>query len=101
MHVTPSNMNGWSFFTEGSSPTAGTLVAGPPGAPIGSGSARLPVSALTQGQSLGTGAYAGTRLADITALGYSSHRETGSSLAVQHSGISMRPRRRALSYCKI
>ncbi len=70
--ITPSALGGWFFFNEGAN-GSGTFVSGPATAPLGIGSARLTVDA-TGRESLGTQAYSGTRLADITTLSYSSYQ---------------------------
>jgi hypothetical protein len=69
-------MKGWAFVEE--IPNGdGELVNGPSVPPLGSGSARLVVDA-TGRQLLLNQAHAGTRLAEITTLGYSTYRTSGS-----------------------
>jgi hypothetical protein len=78
--VTPSNMQGWVFVKESPSPVgpgSGTLVSGPGTPPLGSGSARLTVSAASEGQAVVKTAFQGTRLATLTRLEYSTYRTTG------------------------
>lgn len=72
--VTPANMAGWRWIEEDTAAGGGMLTTGPAVPPLGTGSARLAVD--------GTGrfilshlGYAGTRLADITSLAYSSYSE--------------------------
>jgi hypothetical protein len=79
--VSPSNMQGWAFFDDNGAGGTGQLVSGPGSAPLGNGSAELAVSASAQGYALGTGAYDGTKLADITSLSYWSY-QTGPTLAI-------------------
>lgn len=57
------------------------MVTGPATPPLGSGSAELAVTSSNQGYALGTLAYAGTPLADITDLGYWSY-QPGPTLAI-------------------
>lgn len=66
--VTPTASGGWFFFNEGAT-GSGSFVAGPGTPPLGIGSARLTVDS-TGRHAIGTQAYAGTRLADITRLTY-------------------------------
>ncbi len=73
--VSPADMNGWAFFEEVPNAT-GSLVAGPATPPLGEGSARMTLDA-TGRELLGTVAYAGTRLDQITNLAYSSYRASG------------------------
>lgn len=56
-------------------------MTGPGTPPLGSGSAELSVTASNQGFALGTAAYDGTKLADITDLGYWSY-QPGPTLAI-------------------
>jgi len=79
--VTPGNMQGWSFFDDNGNGGTGMLVNGPATPPLGTGSAELAVSDSTQGYALGTAAYAGTPLSDITDLGYWSY-QPGPTLAI-------------------
>ncbi len=84
--VRPTAMNGWGFFSEGpvGSSQSGELVTGPATPPLGSGSAELSVDG-TGRMSLGTLAFAGTRLDQLTELSYSAYRssvDAGNNLAV-------------------
>ena len=79
--VTPTNMQGWAFFDDNGNGGTGVMVSGPAMPPRGTGSAELAVSSLSQGYALGTGAYAGTALADITSLSYWSY-QPGPTLAI-------------------
>lgn len=79
--VTPLNMQGWGFFDDNGNGGLGALVTGPGTPPLGAGSAQLAVTSSDQGYALGTGAYDGTRLQDITNLSYWSY-QTGPTLAV-------------------
>ncbi|MFI5394004.1 MAG: right-handed parallel beta-helix repeat-containing protein [Candidatus Binatia bacterium] len=77
--VTPSNMNGWASFDDyGSGTGSFALVDGPGTAPLGRGSAQLTVDSIAR-WAVGTLAYAGTRLDQITALSYDAYRTSGSS----------------------
>src|SRR5689334_18838766 len=77
--VTPANMAGWRWMEEDSSAGSGMLVTGPAIPPVGSGSAKIAVDA-TGRFILSNLAYAGTRLADITSLAYSSFSEGASAI---------------------
>ena len=79
--VSPATMQGWSFFDDNGNGGTGQMVTGPATPPLGTGSAELAVSASNQGYALGTGAYAGTPLADITDLSYWSY-QPGPTLAI-------------------
>lgn len=79
--IGPSSSD-WFFFNEGAS-GSGAYVSGPTGA-TGAGSAELAVD-LTGRENLGTVAYAGTKLGDLTTLTYRSYRSSpnpGNVLAV-------------------
>jgi hypothetical protein len=69
---------GWVSLNEGPAGSSGgvAFVAGPAPAPLGVGSARLSVDG-TARQILSTQAFAGTRLADISSLAYSTHGPSG------------------------
>ena len=73
--VWPPNQNGWVFFND--SPGVGTgsggFTHGPATPPLGVGSAFLTVDSQAR-HALGTGAYAGTRMDDVTELRYSSYQ---------------------------
>ncbi len=75
--VSPGDMQGWGFVEEVATGT-GTLTLGPAVPPLGTGSARLTVDS-TGREILGTQAYAGTALADIDVLTYSTYRSSGSA----------------------
>jgi len=79
--VTPANMHGWAFIDDNGHGGVGQMVSGPGTPPLGSGSAELSLSASNQGYMLATGAYTGTKLSDITNLGYSSY-QSGPLLAI-------------------
>lgn len=73
--VRPDDMHGWAFFTE-TGTGSGAMEFGPGTPPLGAGSARLTVDDAAGGQVLGIGAYQGLRLADITALSYSTYTDS-------------------------
>ncbi len=75
--VWPGDMRGW-FFLQETPNGSGQMVAGPDSPPLGAGSANLIVDA-TGGVILGVADYAGTPLADIDALTYSTYRTSGSA----------------------
>src|SRR3954469_17604901 len=79
--VKPSAMNGWAFADDNGNGGIGQLVSGPATPPLQTGSARLAVAATNQGYVLGTLAFSGTRLDQITTLGYSSF-QPGPTLAI-------------------
>jgi hypothetical protein len=77
--VSPGNMNGWTIYTTDSSGTlntgsgTGNFVTGPPTPPLGTGSGHLQTPAgggdqTVQFRNIG---FAGTKIADLTSLGYS------------------------------
>ena len=74
--VSPNNMHGWVFFEDNNGgPGTGHMVTGPADPPLGSGSAQLTVAPATvpvpiDRQALGTQAYQGTMISDITSLNY-------------------------------
>ena len=78
--VSPANMNGWLFFNEGATGTGG-FETGPDTPPLGEGSANLIVDS-TGRHNLGTQAYAGTRLDQISELRYSTFKNTNSNQAI-------------------
>ncbi|HEV7904764.1 MAG TPA: thrombospondin type 3 repeat-containing protein [Pyrinomonadaceae bacterium] len=78
--VTNANLNGWFFFNEGAN-GSGQFEVGPATPPLGGGSANLIVDA-TGRHSLGTQAYAGTRLDQITEMRYSTFKNTNPDQAV-------------------
>jgi hypothetical protein len=72
----------WSFFTENTAAAqTGEYGTGPAPAPLGTGSAQISLTASNEGMALGTLAYAGTPLADLTQLHYSSY-QSGSPQAI-------------------
>lgn len=73
--VTSANMQGWAFVQE-TATGAGSLVAGPLGQPMGTGSANLIVNAVG-GMLFGAPNHAGVRLSNITTLSYSTFRSSG------------------------
>ncbi len=77
--ITPSNLGGWRWMEEDTAAGGGMLVTGPATPPLGTGSARLAVDG-TGRFILSNLAYAGTRLADITNLSYSSYSEGASTI---------------------
>lgn len=88
--VSPSNMNGFVFFPEGpaGSFSTGTLVQGPPTPPLGIGSARFTLD--SQGrETLGTFAFAGTRLDAITKLQYSSYQNNSKNPGAANIAITL------------
>ncbi|HYO99324.1 MAG TPA: thrombospondin type 3 repeat-containing protein [Pyrinomonadaceae bacterium] len=78
--VSPANMNNWFFFNEGANGSGGFEI-GPATTPLGDGSAFLIVDA-TGRHNLGTQAFAGTRLDQITELRYSTYKNTNPDQAV-------------------
>lgn len=75
--VTPGNMQGWAFFDDNGNGGSGSMVSGPATPPAGAGSAELSLTAANQGYALGNGGFSGTRLADLTSLGYSTYVQQG------------------------
>lgn len=75
--VWPGDMRGWAFVQETAVGT-GQMVAGPDAPPLGGGSANLTVNS-TGGMILGVADFAGTPLADIETLTYSTYRTAGSA----------------------
>jgi hypothetical protein len=73
--VSPANLNGWFFFDDNPGVGVGTggFEEGPGTPPLGAGSAFLQVDA-TARHALGTFAYAGTRLDDLSELQYGSYQ---------------------------
>ncbi len=72
--VKPSTPNGWTFALE--APTgSGEFTAGPGQPPLGIGSVQL-VASSTGAYSIGTNAFAGLRLDQLTQLTYSTYRST-------------------------
>ncbi|MGN6698057.1 MAG: InlB B-repeat-containing protein [Thermomicrobiales bacterium] len=72
--VSQSNLQGWGFYNDTDNTSRPPDFVGGPGTPpLGTGSAHLAVDS-TGREILATGAYASTRLADITDLSYSAYR---------------------------
>ena len=81
--VSPIAPNAWGFGQEVATGT-GSFVAGPATAPLGAGSARMTLDA-TGREVLGTLAYSGTLLSQLTTLEYSTYRSSadpGDNLAI-------------------
>ena len=77
--VSPANMNGWGFVDDLTDlPIAGAFTPGPMTPPLENGSAELAVDS-TGREILGTQAYSGTRLDQISALTYSAYRTSGTT----------------------
>jgi hypothetical protein len=75
--ITPTDMQGWGFATEGGAGGTGALVLGPGAPPAGSGSAQLGVTGSDQGVILGAAVMQGLRLSDLAQLQYSTYRQAG------------------------
>ena len=88
--VSPGDMHGWQFIDDAtngacSDPTRCALVAGPGSPPLGSGSAELATPAAADGKALVLRGFAGTRFDHLTALAYSTYRQSadpGHNLAI-------------------
>jgi hypothetical protein len=80
--VEPSSLHGWVDFDDlpGTGTGSGGFVDGPGTAPLGAGSAFLTVDALGR-HALGTTAYIGTRMDDITELKYWSYQNNNINTA--------------------
>jgi hypothetical protein len=78
--VSNSNLNGWFFFNEGAN-GSGQFELGPATPPLGAGSANLIVDA-TGRHNIGTQAYAGTPISQISELRYSTYKNTNPDQAV-------------------
>ena len=78
--VSPDSMRGWAFYDDQAGvPCSGVtcaLVSGPATPPLGTGSAQLSTASASSGNALILADYAGTRLDQITALRYSTYRES-------------------------
>ena len=84
--VSPADQHGWAFFDDdpGVGTGSGSFVAGPGTPPLGVGSARLQVDDMGR-FALGTTAYAGTRMSDITGLIYNSYQNNNVNTVVAPS----------------
>jgi len=79
--VSPGNLNGWAFYTTNSSGIIGTgsgtgdFVTGPATPPLGTGSAHLATASGAGDGSvqLRNSSWAGTKIADLTSLSYSTY----------------------------
>lgn len=83
--VTPSAMNGWFFYDDGSPGGIGNLVTGPGTPPLGTGSVQLATPLGTARENITTQNFAGTRFSNITNLQYSSYRSSadgGNNLSI-------------------
>jgi hypothetical protein len=84
--VSPNNMQGWGFFSEGPNATNGMMVVGPADPPLRTGSALLPLDgSIADGQDLGTLNHPGVRLDEIVDLSYGTYRssvDAGNNLAI-------------------
>ena len=77
--VEPVNLHGWVGLQENPSPgglSGPVFVTGPATPPLGSGSMRLSVADATEGFAAVNSQFSGTKLADITALNYSTYSST-------------------------
>ncbi|MEP7204166.1 MAG: right-handed parallel beta-helix repeat-containing protein [Ilumatobacteraceae bacterium] len=88
--VKTSSMNGWVIVDDnGNGGGSGSFVVGPATPPAGTGSARLQLSAANAGWIFaGAADLVGTRLANITSLGYDTYRasaDAGNNLAISLS----------------
>jgi hypothetical protein len=83
--VSPGHMHGWGFFDDNTNgPGTGKMVEGPGDPPLGEGSAQLSVTGTADRQALGTNAYNGVMLKDITALSYWTYQvDAGHSMPFQ------------------
>jgi hypothetical protein len=88
--VTPDSVRGWAFYDDQqgvacADSNACRLVRGPGIIPAGSGSAELATAAASDGKALVLGDYLGVRLDHVTALTYSTYRQSsdaGNNLAI-------------------
>jgi len=86
--INHSDINNWLFYNDGTSiegpdPTCGSFVTGPGTTPLGSGSAQITVSGQKR-CNLSTFQFAGTPLASITTLAYSTYNAS----ATNHQGAN-------------
>jgi hypothetical protein len=90
--VSPNHMHGWFFFNDNTNgPGTGHMVSGPGHPPLGSGSAELGVVDANDRQALGTQAYIGTRLADVTHLSYWTYQTDASHAMPLQFAVRYRP----------
>lgn len=88
--VMPGAMQGWAFYDDQHDTTCTvasvcSMVQGPVGAPLATGSAELATNASSDGKSLALSAFKGVRFDSITSLGYATYRQTadaGNNLAI-------------------
>ena len=88
--VYPGSMRGWAFFDDQASVACTTaagcaMVSGPASPPAGSGSAELATTTTSEGKALILADYKGVRFDAITALSYSTYRQSvdaGNNLAI-------------------
>jgi hypothetical protein len=71
---------GFGFQQDSGTSGSGAFVSGPSGAD-GSGTAQLTLNASSDGETLGTGVYAGTRFSNLTFLSYKTFEKTGVNAA--------------------
>ncbi|MEO5813726.1 MAG: hypothetical protein ABIT20_00455 [Gemmatimonadaceae bacterium] len=79
--ISTTSLNGWALYNDQSSvpctdPTVCSLVDGPVGTPIGSGSAELAAPTSADGNALILQSYRGVRFDHITQLHYSTYRQS-------------------------
>ncbi len=73
--VYPGHEQGWAFINDQTNtPETGVFVNGPGTPPLGSGSAQLTTASTSEGHILAKAAFAGTKLADISALSYATYQ---------------------------
>lgn len=75
--VLDDSTTNWGFAQETGTTGSGQYVSGPATPPMGSGSANLTIDAAGDGWVFGSAEFAGVRLADISALSYSTYRTSG------------------------
>jgi subtilisin family serine protease len=88
--VYPGNLHGWAFYDDQASVACTTvtvcaMVSGPASPPAGSGSAELATTTAGEGKALILADYKGVRFDAITALSYSTYRQSvdaGNNLAI-------------------
>jgi putative cell wall-binding protein len=78
--VTPEAMDSWSFVRENAGTTStGAMGAGPDTPPLGTGSAQMTLPGATDGMTIMSDRFEGTRFDEILDLSYSTYRSSGSS----------------------